>query len=256
VTSFDHKEPFCESSRVIKGRSRVGVSVERTSRGYKPRVDLPILSSSQPTTHHQINMSSITPSAPTQSSEAPPPVTEDAAPVTEAGTVPGATRDDTKIFVGTTHVDPPDFNTSYELKDGFQPSFYGTPAAQAAFFADREAVATAEYMIYEAYKENDKFFRQQRMGGGMIYQPDQIDEWRTRAGELDATIAARVDKHNLPKDSDTVMEMVKNPTEEWKASCGVSEVPLSRINEVDAKNRHSARKRLDSNFLYPDRRLR
>jgi len=89
----------------------------------------------------------------------------------------------------------------------------------------------------------------------MIYFADQIEEWRTRAGELEATLAARVDKHNLPKDSDTIMEMVKNPTEKWKASCGVSEVPLSRIKEVDAKNRHRARKRLDSNFLYPDRSL-
>jgi len=145
LTSFDYKEPLCESSRVVKGRSRVGVSVERTSGGYKPRVDLPALSSSQPTDHHQINMSSTTPSATTQNSEAP-------APVTEAGTVPGATRDDTKIFVGTTHVDPPDFNTSYELKDGFQPSFYGTPAATAAFLADPEAVATAEYMGSEAIR--------------------------------------------------------------------------------------------------------
>jgi hypothetical protein len=255
VTTFDRTEPLCESSRVIKGRSRVGVSVERTSRGYKPRVDLPILSSSRPTTHHQINMSSITPSAPTQSSEAPTPVTEDAAPVTEAGTVPDATRDDTKIFVGTTHVNPPYSNSSYEITDGFQPSFYGTPAAQAAFLANREAVATAEYMISNAYDENDKFFRQQRMGGGMIYFADQIEEWQTRAGELDATIAARVDKHNLPKDSDTIMEVVKNPTKEWKASCGVSEVPLSRISEVAAENRDRARMSSDSHFLYPDRSL-
>jgi hypothetical protein len=52
------------------------------------------------------------------------------------------------------------------------------------------------------------------------------------------------------------MEVVKTPTEEWKASCGVSEVPLSRIQEVNAENRDRARMCSDSNFLYPDRSLR
>ena len=193
-----------------------------------------------------------TPSAPTQSSEAPPPVSEApppvseaAAPVTEAGTVPDTTRDDTKIFVGTTHVNPPYFNSSLQPKGGLEPSFYGTPAATAALLADPEAVATAEYIRSKAYTENYNFFTQQRMSGGAIYYADQSEEWQTRAEELKATIAARVDKHTLPKGSNISMEVVITPTEEWKASCGVSEVPLSRIKEVAAENRDRARQSLE-----------
>ena len=193
-------------------------------------------------------MSSTIPSAPTQSSEAP-------APVTEAGTVPDTTRNDTKIFVGTTHVNPPYFNSLYEPRGGLEPSFYGTPAATAAFLANPEAVATAEYMGSEAYKENYNFFRQQHMGGGMIYFADQIEEWQTRAKELEAAIAARVDKHNLPNDSNISMEVVKHPTKEWKASCGVSEVPLSQIEEVAAEHRDRAYKSSGAYFVYPDRSL-
>lgn len=194
------------------------------SSGYKPRLDLPILSSFSHRTHHQINMPSTSQSA--QNSKVP---------VTQAGTVPDGTCNDSKIVVGISSVNPPTHLGSY-LEGGSKVKFYCTSAAKSAFLANPKAVTNAADMATEAH-EQSYYFMKSRSQNGQNYSVDHVEQWKKQAEELDAATELKVDAfNNLAKESNIRMEVVRTPTEEWETSSGVTEVKLFEIMDAGLAN--------------------
>ena len=158
------------------------------------------------------------------------------APVTQAGTVPDGTLDDSKIFVEISSVKPPTRPNYFTLQGGSEVTFYCTPAAKGAFLADPKAVTKAIDIDYEAHEQSYDFTNKHSQTG-QEYSVDQMAQWNTRAKELEAASQLEVHAFNdSAKGSNISMEVVRNPTEKWKASRGVSAVKLFELKDAAIAN--------------------
>jgi hypothetical protein len=228
MTSSDHPDPLYESSWDYKGRSTVGVSVERMSRAYKQRVEtnsllLPI--SLSPTTKM--------PDRTAQSTNVP---------AFEPGTATNNTHND-KVYVNfSTDVDPRAV-AAPEYPAGM--SVFASPSAKERLIGSaggKGAPGTViDSMGHSLQTRNNKCpikgpLLPQAKGNTRKYQ---WEEWTRQAKEewTESVDAFNKTRHG----SQLEMVIVAEPSEAWQEELGVSLVPMNEVYHAASEARSRAR---------------
>ena len=217
-TTFDHRQPLLESSRDIKGKCKVGVSLERLTRGYKQRFESnsPLLSISLSTT---TTMSSND----TRSINAP---------ASDAETIPNNTRNDGTVYM---HL-----RTKYDVRATKPPDFpaemsvFATPSATQRIINVTNGTGAAISALAHAIQDRNcvspikSSLSHTAKGNTKKYQWEEWEE-QTRKKWKDS-----IDDHNFRYGGETGLKMVSidEPSKAWQKELGVSLVPMSEVYKV------------------------
>jgi len=143
---------------------------------------------------------------------------------TEGDTGVDRTQDDNKIFLGITTNRPPISNGAFSLDGGSQVTIYGSPTAKEKFLNDPIALSESREAYDEAQYESHAFASQPQQSGRSENISD-VTQWNQLAQKLKADAETTIGKFNERANGSKVqVEVVENPTEDWKVKQGVSEV--------------------------------